>query len=352
MILQVFGSKKGIVSSALLVPKFTYSRRIKMARIIGFVILIVFFVLVVGAVISKVVTPPKLVGEFVNTEDGLVVVNWEKKSKTLIPTPPNHNARASWGDSISPDGQMAVSVITDDHDEAWIQINDLTGKHVILDRGEHPIWSPDGQWIMYAFPTAPNDGYMKIKMSTPYGDAKILINTSNLYDCSPAGWSEDSEWITFGCWGGTRTLHVYKMQRAGSELSQIWEGQPNEHSFVSARNGRIAYIHMEQDGTSFANVIEPGSKEPYRLDYSKNWQASPIWSPDGQRLLIHDVIYWDNVSGRVKYGLFLVEWGDNRTMRAFGEVNFSRWRTNEQIVYSIGNQICLLNVKEAKPTCF
>ncbi|GJM08100.1 MAG: hypothetical protein DHS20C11_03760 [Lysobacteraceae bacterium] len=165
---------------------------------------------------------------------------------------------------------------------------------------ESPVWSPDGQWVVFARYVA--DGNNEVFIMKPDGSGQQRLTHSPGYDGHPH-WSADSRRIVFNSdrnspdlsvpWG-ERWHDIYIMNIDGSELSQLTDCRGIcTYGSISPDGKQVAYRHsIDEPGLNWALGSTDRNSEVFvaaldgtgkrNLSNSTAFDGWPIWSPDGQ----------------------------------------------------------------------
>lgn len=235
------------------------------------------------------------------------------------------SARDSSGGSLSPDGRRLTYYSRIGSTPGISVINiDGTGEHLVFNRGEHPVWSKDGNSIVFAdyvedasgglfqvnvmggepirlapswqprnFPEqislSPDGRYLAA--SVPLGSGVqseidvidlaqgVVKRTIKL--ARTAAWSPDGARIAFGCADlSNHSFDVCAMNLDGSGLTRpttdpaddyapTWSPDGKYIAFISLRAGSYAIYIMNFDGTNQARLS------------ADNWEPGwPTWGPE------------------------------------------------------------------------
>ena len=151
-------------------------------------------------------------------------------------------------------------------------------------RDEHPVWSPDGQWIAFV---SDREETRQIYVMRADG-SEVRRVTARPYSCSEPSWSPDGLRLAFQCsverdvgqniyvapvWGGA----VERLTAAPvSDTSPAWSPDGQWVVFASNRYGPGADFDIY--------VIASSGGEPRRLTLDAGSEMQPAWSPDGDRI--------------------------------------------------------------------
>jgi len=150
---------------------------------------------------------------------------------------------------------------------------DVTGTNHPLPRaGERVAWSPDGSKIAFVSATPGPE---------PAMEADPIVITRYLY--RPAsGWG--------GRFNDNRRLHLFVVDVATKQVTQLTDGTNYEHSIEWSPDGKsLAFLsNHEPDPDFFFNydifTIDVASKAVQRLTETKSNEFGPTWSPDGKTI--------------------------------------------------------------------
>jgi serine/threonine protein kinase len=216
-----------------------------------------------------------------------VVIQWldsQGKSQALLDKP-----GLFVNPHLSPDGQRLAVANDDVHSGIWIYdirrdtLSPLTGER----NGTHPVWTPDGQYIVYQAP----DGIRYSRADGGGGGQPLTENKEFQY---PSAFSPDGKRLAF-YQGGAQGFDLWTMpvEREGEKLKA---GMPElfQHTSYGERGASFS-----PDGRWLAySSNESGSSQVYVRafpDKGGHWQVSsdggtsPIFSRNGKELFFFDV---------------------------------------------------------------
>jgi len=158
----------------------------------------------------------------------------------------------------------------------------------------NPVWSPDGQKIVFLFGFGDNFG--EIWVINADGSGLVSLGSGEVqYNGS---WSPDSQQLIFTTSPYTKTNHIVRVNADGSELTRLtsedayyesasWSPDGQQIVFVTSPEKTLGireftniYI-MNADGSGLINLtsgLEIGA-------------INPKWPPDGQQILFNSVDY-------------------------------------------------------------
>ena len=150
----------------------------------------------------------------------------------------------------------------------------------------YPQPSPDGRWIVFQ---SDRDGDFDIYLVNRVGGQLLQLTHNQVWDRLPA-WSSAGDWIIYS--SDVRrdgTLDLYQMRPLGIDGQPFFsDGWRNSHARYSADGNYVVF-------TAGPGVLNAGSWEIRLLDRrtgvssllteNRIRDASPVFSPDGQRIL-------------------------------------------------------------------
>lgn len=165
-----------------------------------------------------------------------------------------------------------------------------------LSDNTYPAPSPDGRWIAFQ---SDRDGDFDIYIVNVVGGQLRKITNNDVWDRLPS-WSPDGQWIVYSTdVRGDGTFDLYRIRFDGTGNEAIFSnGQRNSHAryspdgnylifttgtdLLDARTWEIALLDM--------NTLQP----PTMLTKNDVRDASPVFSPDGERIMFITTIGDDN----------------------------------------------------------
>ena len=174
-----------------------------------------------------------------------------------------------------------------------------------------PAWSPDGKTIAFQ---SDRDGNPEIYvMKADGGNVKRLTNNTTKDDM-PA-WSPDGKRIAYVV-KQNRDLYIHVMNADGSEPKRLSDGMSPSWSpdgkRIAFNRGNIPQIYiMDSDGDKTEPLTKPPSDvselTPQEMMAFMLPNLSPLWSPDGKRILFTRVMQGAPEGpqrGRMNYEVF------------------------------------------------
>jgi len=203
--------------------------------------------------------------------------------------------------AISPDGKrLAMDITNGNRTDIWVydwERDALTRLTFSADQNEAPVWTPDGQRIVYASAekgAAPNLWWIRADGG---GDAQRLTESKDPQ--YPSSWSPQGEVLAFSQINHGTGWGIMTMSVGGSEKTGWKPGQPKQ--FVSAHSLEMLPA-LSPDGHWIAYMSnESGVYEIYVRPFpgpGGKWQVSssggqriggwgPEWSRNGKELLFY-----------------------------------------------------------------
>ena len=186
--------------------------------------------------------------------------------------------------AVSPDGKSVAYVTNytgevNDYHKADIWLLALeTGDTRPLTDGPggkfHPVWTPDGQSILFTQPEHPELSYSQENLySVPVGGGAMECLTQDFApDLSGwrAVWFDHAGALYVGAATGT-TTGVYKRTEGG--FVPIINGDENVHDFHVGPGGGVAYVASSSADVPEVLWLAPNASEPETLtDHNEDWQ--------------------------------------------------------------------------------
>ena len=223
----------------------------------------------------------------------LVAVDRNGAVETLL------DARLSFESPVySPDGArvaVAVSTTAEDYD---IWVHDLaaaTASRLTRAGGTHPIWSPDGQWVVFSS-FGSQFGILRIR-SDGSGSAEPLTSSTVLQ--FPGSITPDGQSLVF----------MEQTRDAGWDISRLALDRGGEPAKVLATTGAEMQPALSPDGRWLAySSSQSGRTEVYVRPFdrpgstvrvSRSGGASPVWHPAGSELFFRETQDVSRASRRI-----------------------------------------------------
>ncbi len=150
----------------------------------------------------------------------------------------------------------------------------------------YPQPSPDGRWIAFQ---SDRDGDFEIYLANRNGGQLRQLTQNAVWDRLPA-WSPDGDWIVYSSDSrGDQTFDLYRMRPTGDERQPLFsDGWRNSHARYSPTGDAIVFTAggRVRDASSWElRLLDLASRESTLLTANDIRDASPVFSPDGQRIL-------------------------------------------------------------------
>jgi Tol biopolymer transport system component len=144
-----------------------------------------------------------------------------------------------------------------------------------------PIWSPDGQWVVYL---GDQDGVSELYRKRINGTGGVEKLFESDIDCMPSDWSSDGNLIAFTTADSAGQLRINLFDLEAGEPRPLHPGVTySEGSARFSPDGRwLAYVSEETGQTEV--FVESTSRPGDRYRVSGNSGYVPHWSPAGDRL--------------------------------------------------------------------
>jgi Tol biopolymer transport system component len=207
--------------------------------------------------------------------------------------------------AISPDGNM-VAFCWDgekqDNFDIYVQLIG-PGKPVRLttDPAEDcmPAWSPDGRWIAFQRFTPGKASSIYVIPALGGVERKIadISSSANVdYGCSGLTWSANGKWlIAIDRASSNQPPSLYAFARETGErhslISAPWGSEVDACPSISPDGRNLAFISVRAGGAvgelyalAVSGDLAPLG-EPNRLTFKERFSTSPVWTPDGRKIL-------------------------------------------------------------------
>lgn len=176
----------------------------------------------------------------------------------------------------------------------WVNLTNIRTREV------SPLWSPDGQQIMFLSDAA---GITNIWLMNPDGTNRrnvsgITLGTDLVVE-SNASWSPDGASILFES-VRDENMEIYTVSPEGTDLQNLTNNPAADMNGVWSPDGSMVAFQSDRDNGTDVYVLDLASKEVVNISNNPSARENNfIWSPDGSQL------YFDsNEEGN--YDIFVV----------------------------------------------
>ena len=150
----------------------------------------------------------------------------------------------------------------------------------------YPRPSPDGRWIAFQ---SDSDGDFDIYIVNRTGGQLQRLTNNSVWDRLPA-WSPAGDWLVFSSDArGDQTLDLYQIRPNGDDLQPLYsDGWRNSHARYSPDGNTIAFTAgpaVRDANTWEIRLYDRRTGASDLLTENGVRDASPAFSPDGQRIL-------------------------------------------------------------------
>ena len=150
----------------------------------------------------------------------------------------------------------------------------------------YPQPSPDGRWIAFQ---SDRDGDFEIYLANRRGGQLRQLTQNTAWDRLPA-WSPDGTWIIYSADSRRdQTFDLYRMRPTGQERQPVFsDGWRNSHARYSPDGTSIVFTAGERvrDASTWElRLLDLQSRDSTLLTANDIRDASPVFSPDGRRIL-------------------------------------------------------------------
>ena len=190
--------------------------------------------------------------------------------------------------SLSPDGRrVAVSAEENGNQDIWVHDIELGVKTRVTTNSDidwRPIWSPDGEEILFADAAAGNTPEISLRRADGSGEAQALLDTTARSWVSD--WSRDGTYILYTVVDPENSWDLWYLERdqeGGWDPHLFLQTKFRERTPRLSPDGRyIAYASNESGQDEI--YVQPFPDGGRRTTVSNNGGQQPRWSPDGREL--------------------------------------------------------------------
>ncbi len=158
----------------------------------------------------------------------------------------------------------------------------------------NPVWSPDGQKIVFLFGFG--DSLGEIWVINADGSGLVSLGSGEVrYNGS---WSPDSQQIIFTTQTYNKNNHIVRVNADGSELTRLTSEEAYYESASWSPDGQQIVFVASPEKTSgireFANIYIMNADGSGLINLTSGLEIgaiNPKWTPDGQQILFNSVDY-------------------------------------------------------------
>lgn len=158
----------------------------------------------------------------------------------------------------------------------------------------YPVASPDGQWVVFQ---SDQDGDFEIYVMDINGGQVTQLTENDQID-RLASWSPDGDWLIFS--SDVRkdgNYDLYRVRRDGSDFQPVYSSAERKSHARYSPDGR--YIVFTSGSANDANdweimLLDTQTGDVKKLTDNDRRDASPLFSPDGQKILFTTVVSGSN----------------------------------------------------------
>ncbi len=187
---------------------------------------------------------------------------------------------------LSPDGHRLITNAGDPHTVIWVIDVDRDVRTRLTFEGsgnEAPVWSADGNEIIYASRDTPAEKAAIYRRRADGNGPRQLVARLN-GDADPGASSPDGRWVVVSLWENPTTPQIWAVPLvAGEQPRALIAGQFGAHDPRISPDGRwLSYTSNESGREEIYVVPFPGSGGKWQV--TTGGGRSSRWSPDGKHL--------------------------------------------------------------------
>jgi Tol biopolymer transport system component len=210
-------------------------------------------------------------------------LRWYDRSGKTVGAVAEPDATLFLNPELSPDGQrLAIQRVMQSNPDIWIK--DLVRGSFVrftfdLSNDNYPVWSPDGQRIV--FRSDRKGSYLYVKASSGAGSETLLLDGAGIK--VPQDWSPDERFILYyeADPKTARDLWVFDTKE---NKARVFLNTPFEKTIAQfSPDGRFVAYQTNESG-NVEVVVQPFPEPTTKWQVSTNGGMQPRWRADGKEL--------------------------------------------------------------------
>ena len=160
----------------------------------------------------------------------------------------------------------------------------------------NPVWSPDGEKVIFLFGFG--DSLGDIWVINADGSGLVSMGSGEVQHDGSYSWSPDSQQIIFTTGTYNKFNHIVRVNADGSELTRLTSEDAHYESASWSPDGQKIVFVVSPEKTSgireFANIYIMNADGSGLINLTSGLEIGaikPKWTPDGQQILFNSIDY-------------------------------------------------------------
>ena len=187
--------------------------------------------------------------------------------------------------ALSPDGRLLAMTVTNQqgsHIWLWDLQRDTLNRLTYEGDNHAPIWSPDGQWVVFSSNQQGPESNLYRRRADGTGPAERLLSSVNHQD--PGSFSPDGKLLAFAEFGGESKWDIWVLAMDGARAARPFlQTKFSEQEPMISPDGRWIAYSSDESGRSEV-YVQPFPQGGRKWQISNEGANQPLWAPDGRRL--------------------------------------------------------------------